>query len=120
MRSFSTWRGGIVGIIGVLESSLTRSLRASVVGRGRCRRLCFALMLVLHLLHLGLALDFGFKSGLSVGVDRLLGEIVGSAAGYGGWLVFYMGISGIVTGPWPEMDRYHIPRQRVPQPILFR
>lgn len=43
-----------------------------------------ALVLVLHLLHLRLALDFGFESGLSVGVDRLLREIVSSAAGYRG------------------------------------
>lgn len=44
----------------------------------------FALVLVLHLLHLRLALDLGFESGLSVGVDRLLREIVSSAAGYRG------------------------------------
>lgn len=44
----------------------------------------FALVLILHLLQLGLALDFGFESGLSVGVDRLLCEIVCSAASYRG------------------------------------
>lgn len=84
VRSFGTWRRGIIG--GVLESSHARSFRASVVARGWCGgQLRLALVLVLHLLHLRLALDFGFESGLSVGVDRLLREIVSSAAGYRGY-----------------------------------
>lgn len=104
--SFGTWRGGIVG--GVLESCHARSLRASVVARGWCRRqLRLALVLILHLLHLGLALDFGFESGLSVGVDRLLREIVCSAASYRGVVsrFFTHELLDLFTGTWPAISQ---------------
>jgi hypothetical protein len=35
-----------------------------------------------HGFQLGLASGFGFEAGLSVGIDGLFGEVVGSAAGW--------------------------------------
>lgn len=42
-------------------------------------------MLIFHGLHLSLALHFGFEARLTVGVDRLFGKIVSSAAGCVGY-----------------------------------
>lgn len=76
---FDTRRGNIVG--GILECCHIRSLRTGIT-TGVCRHgQRLALVLLFHQFHLGFALEFCFESGLSVGIDGLLREVVGSATG---------------------------------------
>lgn len=84
--SFSAGRGDVVG--SVLEPGHVRSFETGVVAwaRSGCVQ-GLALVFLFHRLHLGLALDLGVESRLAIGVDRLLREVVGSAAGWRARLV---------------------------------
>lgn len=75
-----TRRGNVVG--SVLEFGHLRYIRADIIVRVCGHGECLASMLFLHQLHLGLVLDLGLESGLSVGVDGLLCEVVRSAASW--------------------------------------
>jgi hypothetical protein len=52
-----------------------------------------------HGFQLGLASGFGFEAGLSVGIDGLFGKVVGSAAGWRGWMCQFDTRDWCPTGP---------------------
>lgn len=84
MGAFDTRRGNIVG--GILEFCHIRSLQTGITTGVWRHRQRLALVLLFHQFHLGFALEFRFESGLSVGIDGLLREVVGSATGLRGLL----------------------------------
>lgn len=94
MRSFGTGRGHVVGRI--LEPGHIRALQTGVLARVRGTRSSgqgrLSCVLSFHCFQLGLAGDFSFEAGLSVGIDGLFGKVVGAAAGWRGDVSEALGI----------------------------